>query len=114
MPTACGMPFRAKQPEVVPDVAPQAAPVATKKARAGKQAKGGAEAPTARDGSKTAQILALIQRPEGATLAAIMEAAGWQAHRVRGFISGTLGKKMGLKVESAKREDGQRVYTLAK
>jgi hypothetical protein len=106
--------LKSQQPEVKPDVAPQAAPVAKKKAKAGKQAKGGVEAPTARDGSRTAQILGLIQRPEGATLTAIMEAAGWQAHSVRGFISGTLGKKLGLKIDSAKREDGQRVYTLAK
>jgi len=41
-----------------------------------------------------------------------MKATDWQAHSVRGFISGALGKKMGLKVESAKREDGERVYTL--
>jgi Protein of unknown function (DUF3489) len=106
--------LQSQQPEVKPDVAPQAAPVAKKKAQAGKQAKGGVEAPPAREGSKTAQILGLIQRPEGATLTAIMEASGWQAHSVRGFISGTLGKKMGLQVESAKREDGRRVYTLAK
>jgi hypothetical protein len=44
-----------------------------------------------------------------------MKAANWQAHNVRGFISGELGKKLGLKVESAKREgDGERVYTLPK
>jgi hypothetical protein len=43
-----------------------------------------------------------------------MKATDWQAHSVRGFISGTLGKKMGLKVESTKREDGERVYSLAK
>jgi hypothetical protein len=66
-----------------------------------------------REGSKTSTILALIQRPEGATLAELMNAAAWQAHSVRGFISGTLGKKMGLKVASAKRQDGVRVYTLA-
>lgn len=42
-----------------------------------------------------------------------MKATGWQAHSVRGFVSGTLGKRMGLVVESAKREDGQRVYRLA-
>ena len=59
------------------------------------------------------RCLDLIRQPEGATLAAIMEVTGWQAHSVRGFLSGTLGKKMGLQVESAKRVDGQRVYTLA-
>jgi hypothetical protein len=67
-----------------------------------------------REGSKTATVLALIQRAKGATLAEIMEATSWQAHSVRGFISGTLGKKMGLKVESTKREDGTRVYTVQK
>ena len=41
-----------------------------------------------------------------------MKATGWQAHSVRGFISGALGKKMGLKVDSVRREDGERVYTL--
>jgi hypothetical protein len=55
-----------------------------------------------------------MQRAKGATLAEIMEATGWQAHSVRGFISGALGKKMGLKVESAKRDDGQRVYSVPK
>ena len=63
-------------------------------------------------GSKTANILDLIQREGGATLAEIMEATGWQAHSVRGFISGTLGKKMGLTVESVKGEDGQRTYSI--
>jgi hypothetical protein len=43
-----------------------------------------------------------------------MEATGWQAHSVRGFVSGTMGKKMGLRVESTKREDGTRVYSFAK
>ena len=43
-----------------------------------------------------------------------MKATDWQAHSIRGFISGTLGKKMGLKTESTKREDGERVYSLAK
>jgi len=42
-----------------------------------------------------------------------MKATDWQAHSVRGFISGALGKKMGLKVESAKREDSERVYSIA-
>jgi Protein of unknown function (DUF3489) len=72
------------------------------------------KADAARDGSKTATILDLLHRAKGATLAEIMEAASWQAHSVRGFISGTLGKKMGLTVKSEKREDGTRVYSIAK
>ena len=67
----------------------------------------------ARQGSKTAAVLALIQRAKGATLSEIMEATSWQAHSVRGFISGTLGKKMGLTVTSSKRADGARVYSIA-
>jgi hypothetical protein len=72
----------------------------------------GAVAP--REGSKTEIILGLLRRAKGASLAEIMEAASWQAHSVRGFISGTLGKKMGLTVKSEKREDGTRVYSIAK
>ncbi len=41
-----------------------------------------------------------------------MKATGWQAHSVRGFISGALGKKMGLTVNSERPADGERVYTL--
>jgi hypothetical protein len=80
-----------------------------KATKAPKSEKGGV-----REGSKTATVLALLQRAKGATLAEIMEATSWQAHSVRGFISGTLGKKMGLKVESTKRDDGIRVYTVGK
>jgi hypothetical protein len=65
-----------------------------------------------RERSKTATVLAMIQRGKGATLAEIMEATGWQPHSVRGFVSGTLGKKMGHVVESSKGEDGERVYQL--
>ena len=46
------------------------------------------------------------------TLADIMSATDWQAHSVRGFISGSLGKKMGLTVESFKRPDGVRAYRI--
>ena len=67
-----------------------------------------------RAGSKTETILDLLRRPKGATLPEIMEASSWQAHSCRGFISGTLGKKMGLTVKSEKRDDGTRVYSIAK
>ena len=70
-------------------------------------------ASSAREGSKKAQVLAMLQRKGGATLKQIMDATDWQAHSVRGFISGALGKKMGLTVESARREDGERVYSIA-
>ena len=73
-----------------------------------------AKAEGVRPGSKTAAVLALLRRPKGATLTEIMQATSWQPHSVRGFISGTLGKKMQLTVTSTKREDGARVYSIAK
>jgi hypothetical protein len=69
---------------------------------------------TLRPESKGAKVLELISRTKGAGLAELMKATGWQAHSVRGFISGTLGTKMGLKVASAKREDRERVYSIDK
>ena len=61
--------------------------------------------------TKTARVIALLRQPKGATLQTLMRATGWQAHSVRGFISGQLGKKMGLKVRSFRR-DQERVYAL--
>jgi cell division septation protein DedD len=65
-----------------------------------------------RPGSKTAKIVGLLRRPKGATLSELMKATGWQAHSVRGFLSGTLGKRMGLAVTSTKGDDGERRYSL--
>jgi hypothetical protein len=70
------------------------------------------KATPARKGSKTAQILDLLKRPGGATLQLIMKVSEWQPHSVRGFLSGTLGKKMGLTVESTKGKDGERTYSI--
>ncbi len=67
--------------------------------------------PAGRDNTKTAKVIALLQQPEGATLKAIMRATGWLTHSVRGFVSGQLKKKLGLKVRSSKR-DGERVYSI--
>ena len=69
--------------------------------------------PTARKGTKTAKILALLQRPSGASLQELRKATGWQAHSVRGFLSGAVKKKMGLRIDSAPRDDGERPYRLA-
>jgi hypothetical protein len=65
----------------------------------------------ARQGSKTAKVLDLLKRPTGATGADLRKATGWQAHSVRGFISGVLGRKLGLKVTST-FENGERRYAL--
>jgi hypothetical protein len=96
-----------------PATTPAGRPKAPKSAKPVKRSPNKPSHAQAREGSKKAAILTLIGRPHGATLAEIMKATGWQAHSVRGFVSGTLGKRMGLVVESAKREDGQRVYRLA-
>jgi hypothetical protein len=89
------------------------AKTAKAKAAKGRRAKRGDKPAVARDGSKKAEVLGLLQRKDGATLAQIMKATGWQAHSVRGFIGGALGKKMGLTVNSVRREDGERVYSIA-
>jgi len=67
--------------------------------------------PTRRENTKTAQVIALLRQTNGASLKTITRTTGWQAHSVRGFISGQLGKKMGLRVRSFQR-DGERVYLL--
>jgi len=105
----------AKKPNVAahrPHGAPVPAKSAHNKASRGKPApKGHQKAPTARTGSKTAKIKALLERPKGATLDEIMKATGWQGHSVRGFISAQLVKKRKLKVKSFKRS-GERVYKI--
>ena len=68
--------------------------------------------PTVREGSKKDTVLALLRRSQGATLAEIVKATEWQAHSVRGFLSGTVGKKMKLKLKSGKRDNGERVYSV--
>ena len=67
--------------------------------------------------SKTEILLKKLRSTRGATLEALMEATGWQAHSVRGFLSGTVKKKLGLTVASEVGKDGARRYrieTLAK
>jgi len=105
-----------RKPRVAPSKAKSGkhATPAKKGAKGAKRAKVPEKAVGARQGSKTEKVLDLLKRPGGASLKEIMKATDWQAHSVRGFISGTLGKKMGLKIESTKREDGERVYSLAK
>ena len=100
----------------------RSAHVAPKKPKSGKNAKSRNKTPTgakkakggkrARQNTKTAIVLDLLKRPGGATARELMEATGWQPHSVRGFLSGTIRKKMGLVLVSTKAEDGDRTYSV--
>ena len=63
--------------------------------------------------NKKAIVLEMLRRKVGGTISEIAKATDWQNHSIRGFISGTLTKKMGLKVESAKNEGGERTYRIS-
>jgi hypothetical protein len=80
-----------------------------KKARSGKAAKSTKAAPadkhTPRAGTKQAQMIELLKRPEGATVAQIAEVTGWQYHTIRGAVSGALKKKLGLTVEATRTRE---------
>ncbi len=65
-----------------------------------------------RAGTKQAQIIALLQRPEGASIAEIVAATGWLAHSARGLISGGLKKKLGLQITSQKEQGRGSVYRI--
>src|SRR5262249_30079849 len=62
--------------------------------------------------SKQDEVIAMLRRPEGATVDEVARATGWQRHTVRGVFSGTLKKKLGLTLVAAKEERG-RVYRIA-
>jgi hypothetical protein len=119
--TPSSEPTPAKKPRVgahARHVAPSKGKPAKQAARAkkantaAKPAMSRKKAANSRQGSKTAKFLDLLRRSGGATSADLMKATGWQAHSVRGFISGVLGRKMGLKVASTKVENGERRYSL--
>ena len=62
--------------------------------------------------SKTAQIMALLRAQGGVSLEHLVRATGWQKHSIRGFLSGTIRRKMGLNLVSAKDASGARVYRI--
>lgn len=65
-----------------------------------------------RSDTKQAKIVTLLRRPDGASIEQMMKATAWQAHSVRGFISGALKKKLGLGIVSEKSEDRGRIYRI--
>ena len=79
------------------------------KAPRGRAPKGETEERT----NKKAEVIAMMKRAKGATLAEIVAATNWQKHTVRGFVS-ILGSKGGEKIESSKNAAGERSYRIAK
>lgn len=102
----------AQQPTFAPEASqgPGVAPVDRPAKQKATRKKKTPTPPTTAKGSKTAAVLELMKRDGGVTAKELMAVTGWQAHSVRGFISGTLGKKMGLAVLSTKNESGERTY----
>ncbi len=107
-------------PTTAPQGAPQAsatplvpdpeleADVAACEAQWAKEAK-----PRTRQNSKQAEVIRMLQRPEGATIGQVCAATGWQAHTVRGTFAGAFKKKLGLTITSDKAQGGERVYRVA-
>ncbi len=65
-----------------------------------------------RDGTKQATIIELLKRPEGASLAEMMQATGWQQHTIRGAMAGALKKKLSLNIVSEKTDGQERKYRI--
>jgi DNA-binding MarR family transcriptional regulator len=100
-----------------PVAEPAAAEAKKKRGRPKKAAATSKSAPTAaprksRADTKQAQVIAMLRRKQGATIAQIVEASAWRPHTVRGFFAGALKKKLGLTVTSEKVEGKDRVYRL--
>jgi hypothetical protein len=84
-----------------------------RKAKKAKPAKKAAAKPKTDRTNKKADVIAMMKRAKGATLAEIMKLTEWQAHTVRGFVS-ILASKGGEKIESSKNAAGERTYKIGK
>ncbi len=107
MPTTTTIDAPEKTPKSGKRARKSASPQKTVPARAN-----GSQRPTAPT-TKTNQVLGLLRRAKGASISDLITATGWQAHSVRGFLSGTVKKKMGLVVVSEKDGKGVRRYRIA-
>ena len=81
-------------------------------AKPSQQTAGDPKSTKANPGSKQSHVIAMLQSPTGATIAAMMKATGWQQHSVRGFLAGVVCKRLKLKLGS-KKVDGNRIYQIA-
>jgi hypothetical protein len=90
---------------------PDPAPGPAKRSKAKKALK--RDKPSQKQATKTERILALLRRPQGASISELAKLTGWQAHSIRGFLSGTLKNKMKLKLKSERPEGKERRYRVA-
>ena len=104
---------RPEEAQPTPDAELDAAVTAAEAEWAKDGAKGDKPAPRTRENSKQAEVVRMLQRPEGATIRQICEATGWQQHTVRGTFAGAFKKKLGLTITSDKEQGGERVYRVA-
>lgn len=94
-------------PDLEADVAAAEASIASAQARAPAPKSG-----RTRDNTKQATLIAMLRRPEGATIGQMASALEWQAHTVRGALAGALKKKLGLTLVSEKEKGQERVYRI--
>jgi len=100
-------------PEVLQSKGKHQRPKKGKPAKKAAKAKKPPRKPNADRTNKKVEVIAMMKRAKGATLAEIMAATRWQAHTVRGFVS-LLGSKGGEKIESSKNATGERTYKISK
>ncbi len=75
-------------------------------------ASGKSQAPLLQTNTKQVGVINLLSRAQGTTISAIMKSTGWQQHSVRGFLAGVVRKKLGLALESEKKEGADRIYRI--
>ena len=99
--------------KAIQNLEPVASKLPARREKATTQVPATAPVEPAKRSSKKDEIIALLSSATGATLPQLMAATGWQKHSARGFLSGTLNKKMGLKLSSSKNEAGERLYRVS-
>jgi hypothetical protein len=99
------------KPKSKPKTASRSTARKTVKPSPRKRPAGGSSRPASEPGTKHARIIAMLRKPAGTTIAAIMAVTDWQQHSVRGFLAGVVRKKLGLNLVSERTDKG-RLYSI--